>query len=99
MDVKDENRSVRPKWETSAQEQLGQMDVWDADSQRSRKPIRSRHVSLVEKGRGSPIWVDQRIMSREALGHLGQKDAVDTKEPANPWTNQIITRVARRKVQ
>ncbi|KAH9323724.1 hypothetical protein KI387_018363, partial [Taxus chinensis] len=45
MYVKDVNRPVWPKQETVAQGQVGQRDAWDADSRRSRKPIRSRHVS------------------------------------------------------
>ncbi|KAH9331911.1 hypothetical protein KI387_004019, partial [Taxus chinensis] len=77
MDAKDANRPVRLKQETSAQGQVGQRGTRDADSRRSRKPIRSRHVSPAEKGRGSPFRVDRRILSCEALGHLGQKDAVD----------------------
>ncbi|KAH9324306.1 hypothetical protein KI387_004484, partial [Taxus chinensis] len=91
------NGKLRLKQRTSAQGQVGQRDARDADSRRSRKPIRSRHVSPAEKGRGSPFRVDRRILSREVLGHPGQKDAVDAKEPADPRTNQIMTRVTRRK--
>ncbi|KAH9314296.1 hypothetical protein KI387_022923, partial [Taxus chinensis] len=79
MDAKDANRPDRPKQETSAQGHLGQRDARDVDSRRSRKPIRSRHVSPAEKGQGSPFRADRRILSREALGHPGQKDAVDAK--------------------
>ncbi|KAH9322985.1 hypothetical protein KI387_017624, partial [Taxus chinensis] len=56
----------------------------DVDSRRSRKPIRSRHVSPTEKGRGSPFRVDRRILSREALGHPGQKDAGGRENTAGP---------------
>ncbi|KAH9305350.1 hypothetical protein KI387_009754, partial [Taxus chinensis] len=54
-DAKDANRPVRSKQETSAQGQVGLRDTRDADSQRSRKHIRSRHVSPVEKECGSPF--------------------------------------------
>ncbi|KAH9322307.1 hypothetical protein KI387_016946, partial [Taxus chinensis] len=77
MDVKDVNLPDQPKLETSAQGQLGQRGMRDADSRRSQKPIRSCHVSPAEKGRGSLFRADRRILSREALGHLGQKDVVD----------------------
>ncbi|KAH9305343.1 hypothetical protein KI387_009747, partial [Taxus chinensis] len=53
------NRPVRSKRETSAQGQVGQRDARDADSRRSRKPIRSRHVSQAEKGHGSPFRADR----------------------------------------
>ncbi|KAH9312090.1 hypothetical protein KI387_027125, partial [Taxus chinensis] len=43
MDAKDANRPVWPKRGTSALGQLGQRDAWDADSRRSRKPIKQRH--------------------------------------------------------
>ncbi|KAH9312207.1 hypothetical protein KI387_027242, partial [Taxus chinensis] len=56
-------------------------------------------MSPAEKGRGRPFRAYRRTLSCEALGHLGQKDAVDVKEPEDPPTNQIMTRVTRRKVQ
>ncbi|KAH9323765.1 hypothetical protein KI387_018404, partial [Taxus chinensis] len=98
MDVKDANRPVRPKRETSAQGQVGQRDARDVDSrEETRGPIISHHVSPAEKGQGSPFWVDRRIPSRATLGHPGQKDAMDVKKLADPQTNQIMTRVTRRK--
>ncbi|KAH9297869.1 hypothetical protein KI387_029551, partial [Taxus chinensis] len=48
IDAKDANQPVRPKWGTSELGQLGQRDVWDADSRRSRKPMKQRHVSSAE---------------------------------------------------
>ncbi|KAH9329716.1 hypothetical protein KI387_001824, partial [Taxus chinensis] len=40
---------------------------------------------------------NRKNLSCKALGHLGQKDAVDAKEPADPRTNQEMTRVTREK--
>ncbi|KAH9311564.1 hypothetical protein KI387_026599, partial [Taxus chinensis] len=46
-----------------------------------------------------PNRVNRRILSQAALGHLGQMDAVDAKEPKGLRTNQIMTRVTREKVK
>ncbi|KAH9305348.1 hypothetical protein KI387_009752 [Taxus chinensis] len=79
MYAKDANRPVRPKQRNFILGQLGQRDAWDADSRKSREPIRLRHVSSADKGQGSPFWADRRILSQTALGHPGQKDAKGTK--------------------
>ncbi|KAH9325972.1 hypothetical protein KI387_006150, partial [Taxus chinensis] len=46
----DANRPVRPKSAQGALGHPGQRDAWDADRRRSRKPMRSCHVSSQEKG-------------------------------------------------
>ncbi|KAH9311944.1 hypothetical protein KI387_026979, partial [Taxus chinensis] len=74
-------------------------DARDADSRRSRKPIRSRHVSPAEKGHGSPFRWFGRIWT--ALGHLGQRDAWDAKSRSgrrqrrkvNVWSVKLQTAI------
>ncbi|KAH9300579.1 hypothetical protein KI387_012162, partial [Taxus chinensis] len=77
--AEDANRPVRSKQRNFVLGQKGQRDAWDADNRKSREPIRLRHVSSADKGRGSPFQADRRILSQTALGHPGQKDAKGAK--------------------
>ncbi|KAH9328365.1 hypothetical protein KI387_000473, partial [Taxus chinensis] len=56
MDV---NRSVQPKQRKFVLGHLGRRDVRDADSRKSREPIRLRHVSSENEGQGSPFRADR----------------------------------------
>ncbi|KAH9325653.1 hypothetical protein KI387_005831, partial [Taxus chinensis] len=91
----DANRPVWPKQRKFVLGHLSRRDARDADSRKSREPIRLRHVSSANEGRGSPFRADRRFLSQAALGHPGQMDAVDAKEPKGPRTNQIMTRVTK----
>ncbi|KAH9301138.1 hypothetical protein KI387_012721, partial [Taxus chinensis] len=44
-----------------------------------------------------PVRPKQEMSAQGKVGHPGQKHAVDAKEPADPRTNQGMTRVTREK--
>ncbi|KAH9306218.1 hypothetical protein KI387_010622 [Taxus chinensis] len=75
--------------------QLGQRDARDVDSRRSRKPIRSRHVSPAEKGHGSPFRAVQKNLSRAALGTFGTKGRVGREKPKRPKAEKKSQRLTR----
>ncbi|KAH9302155.1 hypothetical protein KI387_013738, partial [Taxus chinensis] len=92
MDV--ENRPVR---ETAAQGQVGQRDARDADSRRSRKPIRSQPRVTGRKGTRKPISGGSEDFVPRSTGTFGTKGRGGRENPAGPWTNHSMTRVAKEK--
>ncbi|KAH9293460.1 hypothetical protein KI387_041336, partial [Taxus chinensis] len=44
-----------------------------------------------------PVRPKQKTSAQGKVGHPGQKDVVDAKEPVDPRTNQEVTRVTRKK--
>ena len=102
LDAKDANRPFRPKRKILFQ---AVRDMWDKSTRQTRiaegAEGQSMHATChrQNEGRESPFRADRRFLSQTTLGHPGQMDAMDAKEPAGPRTNRIATRVAGERVQ
>ncbi|KAH9322125.1 hypothetical protein KI387_016764, partial [Taxus chinensis] len=76
--------------------QLEQRDVWDAESRRSREPIKYFHVSSLQRGTRKPISGSSKDIVPDSTGTVGTKGRVGRKKPGGPRMNQEMPHVLRR---
>ncbi|KAH9301690.1 hypothetical protein KI387_013273, partial [Taxus chinensis] len=91
MYAKDVNQPVQPKWGTLALDQLDKGTHGKRIAEGAESQSRNATCHRLNEEQGSPFQVDHNFLSQTALGHPGQMDVVDAKEPADPRTNQSTT--------